>query len=155
MGVNFPLEIPEIAIEPQIEIKFWRMETRPDKEKYLEAREVAFGYPLQTVEILEHFSGSEVWQNGTMSTAFVEGEIVGSCMALGDGILDYVFVVPKWRGRGIAKKVVAEGLRFLQEREHKHAWLEVYSHNDAAIRLYQSFGFETFKEEVSLGLLID
>jgi len=155
MGVNFPVEIPAFEIDPQIEIKPWRMETHPEKEAYLAAREAAFGYPLQTVEILEHFTESEQWQNGVMYTAFVDEEIVGSCMALGDGMLDYVFVVPEWRGRGIAKKVVAESLRFLQAREHKQAWLEVYSHNEAAIKLYQGFWFEIFKEEISLGMLLD
>lgn len=138
-----------------VEIKSWKMESRKDKIAYLAAREVAFGYPLQTLEILEHFTGSEFWKGGTTFTAFSNGTIIGSVMVLANGMLDYVFVVPEWRGKGIAKVLVSEALHFLQERDHPHVWLEVYAHNEPAICLYQSFGFETFKEEVSLGFLLE
>lgn len=138
-----------------VDIKPGKMETREEKIAYLAAREAAFGYPLQTLDILEHFTGSDLWQGGTNFTAFSGGKIIGSVMALSNGLLDYVFVIPEWRGKGIAKLLVAEALRFLQARDHLRAWLEVYSHNEAAVNLYQGFGFETFKEEISLGYLLD
>ena len=147
-----PLRFP---VSQEINIKSWRMETREDKQAYLDAREIAFGYPLQTLKILEHFTLSELWQNGTTFTAFAGDKIIGSVMVLSNGMLDYVFVHPEWRGKGIAKALVSRAIEFLKERDHSQAWLEVYSHNQAAVNLYQSFGFESFKKEISLGLLLD
>lgn len=155
MHLNNDLKIPNVRMNKAIEIKPWKMESQEDKAAYLRAREAAFGYPLQTLKILEHFTGSELWQGGTTFTAFSNGEIIASVMVLANGLLDYVFVVPAWRGQGIAKSLVSRALQFLQVRDHPQAWLEVYAHNEAAIKLYQSFGFETFKEEVSLGMLLD
>ena len=131
------------------------MESREEKIAYLAARETAFGYPLGRLDLLEHFTQSELWQNGTCLTAFSDGKIIGSAMALTNGLLDYVFVLPEWRGRGIARALVLEALKFLQERDHTQAWLEVLSHNQVAVGLYQSLGFETFKEEISLGYLLN
>jgi len=72
-------------------------------------------------------------------------------MALSNGLRDYVFVIPEWRGKGIAKVLMTEALKLLQAKGDTRAWIEAYTHNDAVIYLYQSFGFETFKEEISLG----
>jgi len=142
-------------VDGGIDIKPWKMELREEKVAYLAARETAFGYPLGRLDLLEHFTQSELWQNGTCFTAFSDRKIIGSVMALANGLLDYVFVLPEWRGRGIARALVLEALKFLQERDHTQAWLEVLSHNEAAVRLYRSLGFETFQEEISLGYLLD
>lgn len=147
--------IPKLKPIPEIQIKSWKMETRDEKIAYLAAREVAFGYPLGRLDLLEHFTQSELWQNGTSLTAFSDGKVIASVMALSNGLLDYVFVIPEWQGKGIAKVLVSEALRYLQEHDHPQAWLEVYAHNEAAVSLYQGFGFETFKEEISLGYLLD
>jgi ribosomal protein S18 acetylase RimI-like enzyme len=136
-------------------IKPWKMETRTEKQAYLEARELAFGYPLGRLDLLEHFTHSELWQGGTTFTAFSEGKIIASVMALSNGLIDYVFVIPEFRGKGIAKALVSKALIYLQEHSHERAWLEVYTHNKPAVKLYQSLGFKTFKEEISLGYLLD
>jgi len=147
--------VSEFYFDNEIEIKKWKMESREEKIAYLTAREAAFGHPLQTLEILEHFTGSELWQGGTTFTAFFDGKIIASVMALSNGLIDYVFVVPEWRGKGIAKALIMKAMNFLWQQEHSQAWLEVYSHNGPAVGLYQSLGFETFKEEISLGYMLD
>ncbi len=155
MRRNLSDPIPKFRCTPEIQIKPWKMETRSEKQAYFQARELAFGYPLGRLDLLEHFTNSELWLGGTTFTAFANQEIVASVMALANGLLDYVFVIPAWRGKGIAKVLVAEAMEFLQDRDIPQAWLEVYSHNQAAINLYQSQGFETFKEEISLGYLLN
>jgi len=147
--------IPKPEQIPEIQIKPWKMEGREEKQAYLDARELAFGYPLGRLDLLEHFTHSKLWLGGTTFTAFSEGKIIASVMALSNGLLDYVFVIPEWRGKGIAKVLVSMALKYLKEQNHKQAWLEVYSHNTPALRLYQKFGFKTFKEEISLGYLLD
>ena len=121
----------------------------------LKARELDFGYPLGRLDLLEHFTKSELWRGGTTFTVFAGKEIIASVMALSNGLLDYVFVISDWRGKGIAKILVTEALKFLYDQGHLQAWLEVFSHNQAAINLYHLFGFETFKEEISLGYLLN
>jgi GNAT superfamily N-acetyltransferase len=147
--------LPKFDLADDFEVKPWRMESRGEKVAYLAARKSAFGHPLGRLDLLEHFAKSDLWQGGTTFTAFSGGEIIASVMALSNGLLDYVFVIPEWRGKGIAKVLISEALKFLQERNHTQVWLEVYSHNEAAVNLYQSFRFETFKEEISLGCLLD
>ena len=147
--------ILKVNLTSDVEIKSWRMESQAEKVAYLAARESGFGHPLGRLDLLEHFTSSELWQRGTTFTAFSNGEIIASVMVLANGLLDYIFVIPEWRSKGIAKVLITEALKFLLERDHTQAWLEVYAHNDPAIRLYQSFGFETFKEEISLGYLLD
>ena len=147
--------IPGFNLVSGIEVRSWRIESREEKIAYLKARETAFGYPLGRLDLLEHFTHSELWQGGTTFTAFSDRKIVASVMALSNGLLDYIFVIPEWRSKGIAKVLIAKALKFLQERGHSQAWLEVLSHNQAAIGLYQTLGFETFKEEISLGYLLD
>ena len=156
MQRNLSVPIPKFENMANIDIKSWKMEKRSEKQAYLQARELAFGYPLGSVERLEHFSHSELWQGGTSFTAFAdEGKIIASIWALSNGLLDYVFVIPGWRRQGIAKILVAEALNYLRRQSHTQAWLEVYSHNQSAINLYHLFGFEIFKEEISLGFLLE
>jgi len=155
MRRNLSDPIPEPRSIPEIQIKSWKMATRADKKAYLQARELAFGYPLGRIDLLEHFTKSELWQRGTTFTAFSERKIVASVMALSNGLLDYIFVIPTWRGKGIAQALITDALKFLKDQDHTYAWLEVLSHNQAAVSLYQGMGFETFKEEISLGYLLD
>ena len=147
--------IPKFEQVPKISIKPWKMETRSEKEEYFTARTMAFGYPLGRLDLLEHFTNSDLWRGGTTYTAFSNGKIIASVMVLANSLLDYVFVLPKWRRKGLAKVLMCDALRFLNVRGHERAWLEVFSHNEAAVNLYQGLGFETFKEEISLGLLLE
>ena len=146
--------LPVFKPLPGIQIKAWKMENQEEKIAYLAARDTAFGYSLGGLDEFEHFTGSKLWQEGTSITAFYAEEIIASVMALSNGLLDFVFVLPEWRRKGIAKALTTAALRYLRKRNHSQAWLEVNSHNQAAIRLYQNVGFETFKEEISLGYLL-
>ncbi|MFC1997342.1 GNAT family N-acetyltransferase [Chloroflexota bacterium] len=137
MRKNLSGPINDFERNPDIEIKSWKMEARADKIAYLAARELAFGYPLGRLDLLEHFTDSELWQGGTTFTGFSNGKIVASVMVLSNGLLDFVFVIPEWRGKGIAKDLICEGLKFLEPCGHSQAWLEVLSHNQAAVRILQ------------------
>ena len=97
---------------------------------------------------------SRLWQGGTTITAFVDDKIIGSVMALSNGLIDYVFVLPEYRRKGLASALVSKALEYLKKQNHSQAWLEVYSHNLAAVSLYQNFGFEIFQKEISLGLTL-
>jgi GNAT superfamily N-acetyltransferase len=51
-------------------------------------------------------------------------------------------IVKSARGQGTGRVLVAEFLRRLREEGFREAVLEVFEQNEAAVRLYKSFGFE-------------
>ncbi len=60
-----------------------------------------------------------------------------------EGEIAIVGVRPEYRGRGLARALIALGLWRLREHGASGAWLGVSGANTAAIRVYQSLGFET------------
>ncbi len=64
--------------------------------------------------------------------------------------IEDVFVQPACRGRGVARALVAHGLRLLASRGHGQASLQVLRANTAALGLYQSLGFAVAAEETRL-----
>lgn len=59
-----------------------------------------------------------------------------------------VMVHPAWRGRGIAQALMQEIVQFARRIPRvEQVELSVATENAAAIRLYQSFGFQTWGEE--------
>jgi ribosomal-protein-alanine N-acetyltransferase len=53
-----------------------------------------------------------------------------------------IAIHPDYRRVGLGKRLLAHGLREARARGMISATLEVREHNDAAIRLYQQYGFE-------------
>lgn len=140
-----------------ITVRRWRMETEDEQRAYLAALNRCFpGHPKDLAS-LRCFIQSPVWSTGTAVAAFdAAGDLVGSvlCYASGagaaSGITDDVFVLPPWRGRGLARYLINEGLRFFQERGFERAVLEVRSDNDPAVRVYQVTGHTVVHEQVLL-----
>lgn len=53
-----------------------------------------------------------------------------------------IAVHPAYRGRGVGRQILSEGLRDAVRRGAVAATLEVREHNEVAINLYRQFGFE-------------
>ncbi len=53
-----------------------------------------------------------------------------------------IAIAPQFRCRGLAKKLLERGLSYLKSLDAECAELEVRVSNQAAIKLYESFGFE-------------
>jgi ribosomal protein S18 acetylase RimI-like enzyme len=108
---------------------------------------------------LSFFLDSPTWAGTTIAAFDPQGQLVGSALAYPDeekrwGIVDDVFVLPEWRGRGIAKRLVGEGIKCLREQGLEEARLDVVQSNAPAISLYRSMGYVTINEEVMLGMYI-
>ena len=72
------------------------------------------------------------------------GNIVGTCgvkLILGEGEIGNVAVLPAYRGRGIARKLMERMLTDAGQESAEAFTLEVRAGNVPAIRLYESFGF--------------
>ena len=108
------------------------------------------------------------WRAGLLATEFAErkaellgksrgGEIlvllalggpevpVGYCVctvtAAGDGEVDSLFVAAEHRGRGVGRALMSAAMDWLRARSPGSMIVEVMACNEAAIRLYEGYGF--------------
>ena len=65
-------------------------------------------------------------------------------------IITTVGVLPQFRRRGIARKLVLAGLDLIREREGKLVFLNVISGNLPAFSLYRNVGFEKYSSDIQL-----
>lgn len=80
-----------------------------------------------------------------------QGEIIGNLSLIPyerNGrwiyLIANVAVAEAWRQKGIAKQLTTIGLSHLSRQGVQTAWLQVREDNDAAVILYQTFGFQEF-----------
>ncbi|OCA88084.1 hypothetical protein A8F94_09705 [Bacillus sp. FJAT-27225] len=57
------------------------------------------------------------------------------------GWISDIFVKPKYRGRGYSKMLIDEALKEFRENGYQEAGLNVYVHNEVAMKLYEKMGF--------------
>ena len=57
------------------------------------------------------------------------------------GVIGSIGLVPEFRGQGVSKIILADGMQYLRSAGADYVRLEVDGSNIPAIRLYQSFGF--------------
>ncbi len=139
---------------PGVTIRRWGMETRQDRQRYLEVETAIFPQSPRTLEELAFYMRG--WEGGTAVTAFdAQENIVGSVMAYWYGahaVTEDVFVVPQWRRKGLARYIIGEGMRYLAQNGKSAANLEVKESNQPAVRLYRSLGYRVVNTELQLGL---
>ncbi|WP_088189274.1 GNAT family N-acetyltransferase [Desulfosporosinus sp. FKA] len=163
MTRDLTIRIPNQSIPKEVEIRKWKIETKEERQKYIKADNLSFLDSPTTIEALEYLLQSPQWATGTAISAFdISGEIVGSIMVYWDetqnnrgnekcGFTEEIFVIPNWRGRGIAKYLIMEGLNYLAQHGLREARLEVMSKNRNALTLYESMGYIVNREEKVFG----
>ena len=62
------------------------------------------------------------------------------------GYTEYIFVLPEWRGRNLARALITRGLKYLYEKGLTEAHLEVRARNPSALSLYKDLGYEVIRE---------
>jgi ribosomal-protein-alanine N-acetyltransferase len=105
---------------------------------------------------LEELSFAEPWRAGALAAELrhpaslvlvARPRDLGACayaafrLAAGDGELLRLAVAPPWRRQGIARTLVARGLRRLRDLGVRACYLEVRPDNRAALELYSEAGF--------------
>lgn len=60
-------------------------------------------------------------------------------------LIDGLYVEENYRNKGIAKSLLSEGLKIIENNNIDFIDINVIANNKIAIKLYESFGFETFK----------
>lgn len=135
--------------------------TESDHRKVWEASREAFsGQPWSSEELWDeaHYRqwlespefNPELWQ-----IAWDGDEVAGSVQNYIDpeenetfgrkrGHTERVFVIPSWRGKGVAKALLARSLRLLKEKGMTEATLDTEEANvHEAYKVYQKMGFQT------------
>ena len=88
----------------------------------------------------------ETMDPATPGTSFVVeagGRIVGQLGVTGTGRMEIgMWVAKDWRGKGAGTALMEAALEYARANGAFKISLEVWPHNDAAIALYEKFGFE-------------
>ncbi|HZA19701.1 MAG TPA: GNAT family N-acetyltransferase [Actinomycetota bacterium] len=80
---------------------------------------------------------------GAWFVAEIDGELVGSASIQGRGVAHLGMQVARsHRGRGIGSSLLEASIGWARHAGAHKVALEVWPHNDAAIALYEKFGFE-------------
>lgn len=152
--------LQDFPVPEGVTLRQWKMETEAEQEAYIAAFNRCFPAHPKSREDLQYFLQSPGWSVGTTISAFDAGEnLIASVLSYWDpetrhGITDDVFVLPEWRGRGLAKAVVSVGLTYQCEHGVAQAALEVLANNPPALNVYQANGYTIVNEEVLVGRYI-
>jgi ribosomal protein S18 acetylase RimI-like enzyme len=138
-----------------------KLATEAEQQQYLAAYNQGFPDNPKTLETLKFLLDTPFWAaGGSAIMAFHGEELIASILTYPtqDGKAAYtddVFVLPAWRGRGIAKMLIAEGLHYAHAQGFAEVLLEVKQSNAPAIAVYRAMGYEIVNEEVFLGLFLN
>jgi ribosomal protein S18 acetylase RimI-like enzyme len=112
----------------------------------IEGRWIRTQWPFDEAERVERFSGTIGGGLVLCIVAERYGRIVGQISLFpSDDVAEFgMFVEPSERARGLGRRLMDAGEALARERGFVGMELEVYAHNEAAIALYRSAGFEEF-----------
>jgi ribosomal protein S18 acetylase RimI-like enzyme len=157
MRRDLSLEIQAMPPLEAVVIRPWRMESEAEQQAYVTARNECF--PEAPIELGEwqYLMQSPQWSVGTTFAAFQDDQLIGNAAVFWDeaenqnsgrkiGFTEYIFVLPAWRGKNIARQLIIAGMQHLKEHGLGEAHLEVRAQNQNALRLYFSLGFEVLRE---------
>jgi ribosomal protein S18 acetylase RimI-like enzyme len=135
----------------------WSVQTDEKEQLVNGIRNVARIWPLMRLmgwlspSMRDIFRG-HIWQE--------DGQIVGATILQRRGSTDVwvvgtVGVLPAYRRRGIARKLLAASLEFMRERGATQAVLGVIDGNLPAYKLYEDLGFEHYSAMIEFEAQID
>jgi GNAT superfamily N-acetyltransferase len=160
MARDLTAPLLDLPLPPGVTIRQWKMETETEQDAYLFAFNRCFPGNPKDRAALQFFMRSPMWQVGTALSAFdADNVLVGSVLSYWDpddkiGVTDDVFVLPEWRGRGLARYLVNAGLAYLRDHDLAHARLEVLASNPPAVAVYKATGHTIVNTEWLLGMFI-
>lgn len=112
-----------------------------DISRVAEIERYCFSTPWTEAMLLEELSA----ERSFYCVAETDGMIVGYMgfyRVADEGNITNIAVLPDYRRRGIARALLSTFIELAEKEELAFLTLEVRKSNEAAIRLYESFGFE-------------
>lgn len=124
-----------------------------DEEAFVSIFNAAFGdyddIRAMTLEEMKKMEESPSFNADGMLIAEWNGETAGMINAYIDklrpeekGFIQWLGVLPKFRGRGIARKLVGKALESLKQRGMKVAETWAQTDREACVHIFESFGFK-------------
>jgi ribosomal protein S18 acetylase RimI-like enzyme len=140
-----------------IAIRRWKMESEPEQQAYVAARNECFPEAPVSLGEWQYYLQSPQWAVGTMIAAISGAELVGAVHVYWNaeenqktgrkmGSTEDIFVRQPWRKRGIARAAIIEGMRYLKEHGLEEASLGVRALNENALGLYKALGYQVVQE---------
>lgn len=123
---------------------------------YMELGATQLGHLTKTIEL--HFSGPlALWwleKVGTSRVGFTASmDVPIGCLWLGQSVnqltgalqayVYLVYVAPTHRRQGLGRQLMEHAKAWAKEQGHEQLSLQVFTHNETALRLYQSLGYAT------------
>lgn len=157
MRRNLLLDIPPLVPVEGVTVRSWRMESDAEQRAYVNARNLCFPEAPIALSDWQYFMQSSQWSVGTSMAAFHDDELIGNVAVFWDeaanqktgnkiGYTEYIFVVPAWRGKNLARALITNGLKYLKEHGLEEAHLGVRAQNQNALSLYTRLGYEVIRE---------
>lgn len=158
--------LPELVPLEGIALRRWRMPTEAEQAAYVALHNLVLPANAISLADWQYFMRSPHWAAGTAIAAFAGDGLIGCLSAYPDvegnaarallaGFTEDIFVHPAWQGRGIGRRLIAEGLVFLAERGLDVARLQVSATNRGALRLYEESGYCVARESGMYALELD
>jgi len=166
-GMQRPINLPldEHPLPPGLEIR----PVEPDHYRKIwdanwEAFKDHWGYTPPTEEMYQVSLTDRIFQPHLWKVAWEGDEVCGVVHNFYDeeenkmynrniGFTEEISVRRQWRGKGVAKALIAESIRMFREMGVDYTWLTVDSQNTSgAHRLYESMGYSIMEEEASYNL---
>jgi ribosomal protein S18 acetylase RimI-like enzyme len=147
--------LPQVDVPDEVTIQPWEMETAAEQRQFIKTHQSIFPRHQYCIERLQELKGLPGWHN---YTAFSHTEIAGNIMMYNKpdsnsvGYIEDLFVLKKWRRRGIGKYLLTAALTHFQNTGIHRIQLEHWSANKPAFQLYRAFGFLQIDEtEIAVG----
>lgn len=64
------------------------------------------------------------------------------------GFINDLFVLPKYRNKGIGKMLTEKALKIFRKKKLKHVCLNAMSGNENALKAYEKLGFKEYRKEL-------
>lgn len=142
-----------ISLPDGVTVQRTKLETEKEQETYIRIYNTCFPEIPKTAEDLRFLLTSANWEKGSAFTAHApSGEWIGSVLEYyneenASGMTDDVMVLPDWRGKNIAKRLIGEGLGFFKAKQVDQVLLEVKATNTPAVSVYSSMGYKIINRE--------
>jgi ribosomal protein S18 acetylase RimI-like enzyme len=151
------LDIPRLPAVDGVCIRPWRLESEAEQQAYVHARNMCFPEAPIALGDWQYFMQSPQWSVGTTMAAFHHDELIGNLALFWDeaenqrsghkiGYTEYIFVLPAWRGKNLARTLITNGLQYLKGHGLEEAHLGVRAQNQNALGLYTQLGYEVIRE---------
>ncbi len=149
--------IAAVLAPPGMKSVPWRMKSAAEQQLYVDSRNLCFPENRLSLEDWLYFLQSPLWEVGACLAVFDDDELAGSITLFWDearnrvsgrsvGSTEFLFVLPRWRGLGLGKYLIAQGLSYLKKHGLTEAQLEVRAANIGALGLYTQMGYQVNRE---------